>query len=88
MNHCKRRSHLPQVINQRELLPDTIDRLKLEIPSPALANACLQKAKLGLGWVADRKMEIPRWEPGKRVEKVIENPMDIRIMAGEIRCFR
>lgn len=34
---------LRQVITQRELLPDTIDRLKVEIPSPALANACLQK---------------------------------------------
>lgn len=43
-------SHQPcsQVITQRELLPDTIDRLKVEIPSPALANACLQK--VGSWW--------------------------------------
>jgi hypothetical protein len=39
------------VINQRELLPDTIDRLKLEIPSPALANACLQKAFENGAWM-------------------------------------
>lgn len=39
----QRKPPLRQVITQRELLPDTIDRLKVEIPSPALANACLQK---------------------------------------------
>jgi len=42
---------LKQVINQRELLPDTIDRLKLEIPSPALANACLQKVQMSIAFI-------------------------------------
>ena len=38
-------------MNQRELLPDTIDRIKLEVPSPALANACLQKVQMSISFI-------------------------------------
>eukprot|EP00913_Durusdinium_trenchii_P033454 g31321.t1 len=44
-------NELRTVINQRELLPDTIDRLKVEIPSPALANACLQKVQMSISFI-------------------------------------
>ena len=44
-------NELKTVITQRELLPDTIDRLKVEIPSPALANACLQKVQMSISFI-------------------------------------
>ena len=44
-------NELKTVVNQRELLPDTIDRIKLEVPSPALANACLQKVQMSISFI-------------------------------------
>ncbi|CAE7766305.1 unnamed protein product [Symbiodinium sp. CCMP2592] len=42
---------LRSVIKQRDLLPDNIDRLKSEIPSPAIANTCLQKVEMAIAFI-------------------------------------
>jgi len=44
-------NELKTVINQKDLLPDTIERLKVEIASPAIANICLQKVQMSVSFI-------------------------------------
>lgn len=44
-------NELKLVIKQRELTPDIIDRIKVELSSPALANLCLQKVQMSVSFI-------------------------------------
>jgi len=44
-------SELKSVINQKDLMPDTIERLKAEMNSPSLGNLCLQKVQMSVSFI-------------------------------------
>jgi len=44
-------AELKTVIQQKDLLPDIVDRIKLEINSPSLANLCLQKVQMAVSFI-------------------------------------
>jgi len=44
-------NELKTVINQKDLSPDTIQRLKVELASPAVANICLQKVQMSMSFI-------------------------------------
>lgn len=44
-------SELRQVIKQKDILPDVIERLKKELGSPTVANGCLQKVQMSVSFI-------------------------------------
>jgi len=44
-------NELKSVIKQKDLMPDTIERLKAELSSPSLANLCLQKVQMSVSFI-------------------------------------
>jgi len=44
-------NELKSVIKQKELMPDTIERLRVELASPSVANICLQKVQMSISFI-------------------------------------
>jgi len=44
-------NELKTVIKQKDLMPDTIERLKVEMSSPSVANLCLQKVQMSVSFI-------------------------------------
>jgi len=44
-------NEMKDAIEQKDLMPDTIDRIKMELSSPAMASLCLQKVQMSISFI-------------------------------------
>eukprot|EP00930_Biecheleria_cincta_P035478 TRINITY_DN24399_c0_g1_i1.p1 TRINITY_DN24399_c0_g1~~TRINITY_DN24399_c0_g1_i1.p1 ORF type:complete len:4764 (+),score=1067.82 TRINITY_DN24399_c0_g1_i1:48-14339(+) len=44
-------NEMKEAVVQRDLMPDTIERIKMELSSPAMASFCLQKVQMSISFI-------------------------------------
>eukprot|EP00931_Biecheleriopsis_adriatica_P017997 TRINITY_DN1271_c1_g1_i1.p1 TRINITY_DN1271_c1_g1~~TRINITY_DN1271_c1_g1_i1.p1 ORF type:complete len:4782 (+),score=1057.93 TRINITY_DN1271_c1_g1_i1:65-14410(+) len=72
---------LSTAIPQKDLLPDTIERLKNELQSPAVANMCLQKVQMSISFILKAGSSLSKDHAGETrlsdyMQRVLSEPME------------